>query len=187
MQGHYCIVRKNRSFSSFFTPQSNGFSYSKDQKWVLKSELWNYHYEETLAKPVQLTVSVNHISIKCQISQLPFIFKAIHWDWWTITIKKKKHTCGLQAVKNDRSKSVNTTCPSFWSKIFSGFRSLYIIPASQNTKKHHDSWIRRNTLLLLHAFKTSSMRMTMQAKRKEHVRLQPNGPNLLQTDKQNET
>lgn len=36
--------------------------------------------------------------------------------WW--------HTCGLQDVKHDKSKSVRVTCPLLWSKTFSGFKSL---------------------------------------------------------------
>jgi hypothetical protein len=45
-------------------------------------------------------------------------------------------TWGFEEVKNERSKSVRTMWPSSWSKIFSGFRSRYIIPAIETLYNH---------------------------------------------------
>lgn len=42
----------------------------------------------------------------------------INWTYSSV------QTWGLQDVKQDRSKSVNETCPSLWIRTFSGFKSL---------------------------------------------------------------
>lgn len=122
------------------------------------------------------------VSVKQHLTYISFYFlqsnslMSKNYDNFSKKEKKMKKetslTCGLQDVKNDRSKSVNTTCPSFWSKIFSGFRSLQIIPASQS----------RHTMSL-----SASLNIIHEIKRKTQVQLHPNVPYLLPTGEQNET
>lgn len=52
---------------------------------------------------------------------------------WFLQGKGQYHTWGLHEVKQDKSKSVKATCPLVWSRIFSGFKSLYIIPVNETS------------------------------------------------------
>jgi hypothetical protein len=88
------------------------------------------------------------------LNQMWFIFSLAHYNCdvlWFFLEEKEVHelilllweeiyqiiTCGLQDVRQDKSKSVREMCPSLWSKIFSGFKSRYIIPEDKEGNNTH--------------------------------------------------